>query len=112
MSDTINYADFSKIDIRVGTIISAEDFPEARNPAYKIKIDFGNLGIFKSSAQITNLYSRKELIDRQVICVINFSPKQIANYISECLILGVMWEKGNVVLLSPDRFVRNGLRIG
>lgn len=111
MSDTINYSDFSKIDIRVGTIISAEEFPDARNPAYKIKIDFGSLGIMKSSAQITKLYTLEDLAGKQVICVVNFPPKQIATFISECLILGVVGGKSEVTLLCPDRPVKNGLRI-
>ena len=112
MSDTITFSDFTKIDIRVGTIVSAVEFPEARKPAYKIKIDFGDLGELQSSAQITNLYSIKDLIDRQVICIVNFPPKQIANFYSECLILGVVGEGGDVILISPDKNVKNGFRIG
>lgn len=102
-----------KIDIRVGTIIEAKDFPEAKVPAYKVTIDFGSLGKKKSSAQITKLYKKKEdLIYRQVVAVINFPPKQIANFMSEVLILGVIMDKeGEVVLLQPDRKVPNGLKI-
>ncbi len=109
----INWDDFAKIDIRVGTIIEAKDFPEAKVPAYKVTMDFGSLGIKKSSAQITSLYKKKEdLINRQVVAVVNFPPKQIANFMSEVLILGVIMDKkGEVVLLQPDRKVPNGLKI-
>ena len=109
----INWDDFEKVDIRVGTIIEANVFPEARTPAYKLRIDFGPLGIKKSSAQITTIYKKKEeLINRQVIAIVNFPPKQIANFMSEVLILGVIMEKkGEVVLLQPARKVPNGLKI-
>lgn len=108
---TITWDDFSKIDIRVGTIISAEVFAEARNPAYKITVDFGELGERRSSAQITKLYIPEYLIGRQVICVVNFPKKQIATLMSECLIMGVV--DGEIVtLLSPERKVENGLKIG
>lgn len=109
--ELITWDDFSKIDMRVGTIISAEIFKEARNPAYKIMVDFGELGQRKSSAQITKLYNPEELIGRQVICVVNFPEKQIATLRSQCLIMGVI--DGNIVtLLSPERKVENGLKIG
>lgn len=109
--DTITWADFSKVDMRVGTIISAEVFKEARNPAYKITVDFGELGERKSSAQITKLYNPEDVIGRQVICVVNFPKKQIATLMSECLIMGVV--DGEIVtLLSPERKVENGLKIG
>lgn len=109
--ETITWSDFSKIDMRVGTIIHAEVFAEARNPAYKITVDFGELGERKSSAQITKLYNPESLIGRQVICVVNFPKKQIATLMSECLIMGVV--DGDVVtLLSPEQKVENGLKIG
>ncbi|HLU86166.1 MAG TPA: tRNA-binding protein [Taishania sp.] len=108
---TITWQDFEKIDIRVGTILTAEVFKEARNPAYKLTIDFGEIGIRKTSAQITVLYSPEELIGRQVIAVVNFPPKQIANIQSECLILGAVDGK-EVTLLSTERIVKNGVKIG
>ncbi|EAR00212.1 tRNA-binding protein [Maribacter sp. HTCC2170] len=111
MSETINWADFSKIDMRVGTIIEVLDFPEARNPAYQVKIDFGaEIGIKKSSAQITSLYEKEKLLGRQIIAVINFPKKQIASFMSECLILGAV-EGKDVVLLQPESSVTNGLKI-
>lgn len=107
----INWADFSKIEIRVGTIIHAEIFAEANKPAYKISIDFGGFGVKKTSAQITKLYLPEEIIGKQVIAVVNFPPKQIANMQSECLILGTVNED-EVTLLTTDKPVVNGLRIG
>jgi len=107
----ISWNDFKKVDIRVGTVIRVSEFPEARNPSYKLEIDFGLLGIKKSSAQITSLYSKDQLENRQVLAVVNFSPKQIANFISEVLILGVILDNEDVVLIHPDRSVPNGLRI-
>ncbi|MBX6379929.1 MAG: tRNA-binding protein [Thermoflavifilum aggregans] len=103
---------FAKLDIRVGTILKVQSFPEARKPAYQLWIDFGPIGIKSSSAQITRLYQPETLIGKQVIAVVNFPPKQIAHFQSECLILGVMAENQQVVLLQPDRPVANGLRIG
>lgn len=111
MSD-ITWNDFEKIDIRAGTIIKADEFPEARKPAYQLTIDFGELGIRKSSAQITNHYSTQDLVGQQVIAVINFPPKKIASFVSECLVLGIYEENGSVVLLQPQRQVSNGLKIG
>jgi tRNA-binding protein len=109
----ISWDDFEKIDIRVGTILEAKVFEKARKPAYQLLIDFGEeLGIKKSSAQITTLYEPPALIGRQVIAVVNFPPKQIANFISECLVLGVYNSKGDVVLLHPDLPVNNGDKIG
>jgi len=108
----INWADFEKIDIRVGTIIDAEAFPKARKPAYKLKIDFGDFGIKNSSAQITNYYSPEALVRQQVIAVVNFPPKQIADFISECLVLGIYDEHNEVVLIQPQHPVSNGLKIG
>ncbi len=109
----ITWDDFEKIDIRTGTIISVNDFPKARKPAYQLSIDFGGeIGIKKSSAQITAHYKKEELINRQIIAVVNFPPKQIASYISECLVLGVYDENKDVILLQPERFVINGQKIG
>ena len=108
--DKVTFEDFSKIDFRVGTIISVEPFTKAIKPAYKLKIDFGELGILKSSAQITYRYSTEDLINKQVIAVVNFPKKQIANFISECLVLGAVNEK-DVILISPEDTVMNGLRI-
>lgn len=108
----ISWDDFAKIDIRIGTIIEAQIFSEVRNPAYKLLIDFGDFGIKKSSAQITVLYEVEELIGKQVACVVNFPPKQIANMKSECLVLGAVGENKEVTLLSVDKSVTNGLIIG
>jgi len=110
--NTIEWSDFEKIDIRVGTIIEVNDFPKAKKPAFQLKIDFGNLGFKNSSAQITQLYTKDELIDRQVIAVVNFATKQIANFISECLVLGIYNSENKVILLSSDQKVENGLKIG
>ena len=109
---TINWNDFEQIDIRVGTIMEVTDFPKAKKPAFQISIDFGELGIKKSSAQITALYNKESLEGKQVIAVINFPPKQIADFFSECLVLGVYTDKKEVVLLSPERPVENGWKIG
>ena len=107
----ITWEDFEKIEMRVGTVLEVEDFPEARKPSYKMKIDFGEFGIKKSSAQITKLYRKEDLIGKQVIAVTNFPLKQIANFMSECLVLGVILNDKEVVLLQPERTVPNGLRI-
>ena len=109
---TITWDDFEKIDIRVGTIVKVTDFPKAKKPAFQISIDFGELGIKKSSAQITALYNKEFLEGKQVIAVVNFPPKQIADFFSECLVLGVYTDKKEVVLLSPERPVENGWKIG
>lgn len=108
----ISWNDFEKIDIRVGTITDAQEFPKAKKPAYKLTIDFGELGIKQSSAQITKFYTPKELIGQQVIAVVNFPPKQIAGFISECLVLGVYDENKDVVLVQPKHSVPNGSKIG
>jgi tRNA-binding protein len=110
--DTITWEDFEKIDIRTGTIVSAKPFPKAKKPAYQLIIDFGPQGTRQSSAQITQLYSVDELIGQQVIAVVNFPPKQIANFTSECLVLGIYNENNEVVLLQPHSKVSNGLKIG
>ncbi len=110
--NTITWEDFEKIDIRVGTVLEIYDFPKARKPAYQLTIDFGELGIKKSSAQIVKLYSKEELIGKQILAVVNFPPKQIANFISECLVLGVYNENDDVVLISPDKKTVNGCKIG
>ncbi|WP_379967914.1 tRNA-binding protein [Epilithonimonas sp. UC225_85] len=109
----ITWQDFEKIDIRVGTIISAADFEKARNPSYQLEIDFGDLGILKSSAQITALYKKEDLIGKQILAVVNFPKKQIANFFSECLVLGVYGEnKSEVTLLTSNLPVKNGLEVG
>lgn len=106
---SITYSDFEVVDIRVGTIIEADDFPQARKPAYKLKIDFGSeIGVKRSSAQITEHYSKQDLIGRQVLGVVNFPPKQIGPFISECLTLGLADNNNNVVLVQPEREVPIG----
>ncbi len=109
----ISWTDFDKIDIRVGTIIAAHDFPKARKAAYQLLIDFGNeIGTLRSSAQITSFYKKEDLLNRQVIAVVNFPPKRIADFISECLVLGVYDENKDVILLQPGIPVTNGMKIG
>ena len=108
----ITWADFEKVDIRIGTILEVSEFPNAKKPAYQLTIDFGHLGIKRSSAQITSLYTREKLIGKQVIAVVNFPPKQIANFFSECLVLGVYNENNDVVLLQATMPVKNGSKIG
>ena len=107
----ITWDDFSKIEIRVGTVIHIADFPAARKPAYQLTIDFGEIGIKKSSAQLTKVYTKEDLLNKQIIAVTNFPPKQIANFFSECLVLGVVSHNGEIVLLQPERQVPNGLPI-
>jgi tRNA-binding protein len=107
----ITWADFEKIDIRVGTIIDVQDFPQARKPAYKLTIDFGSLGIKRSSAQITKLYTKEALLHKQIIAVVNFPPKQIATFFSECLVLGVLGDNQEIILLHPQQPVQNGSKI-
>ena len=108
----ISWNDFEKIDLRSGTIISVLDFPKARNPSYQLEIDFGDLGIKKSSAQITELYQKEDLIGQQIIAIVNFPKKQIANFFSECLVLGVIGENKDVTILTTTFPVKNGLAIG
>lgn len=109
----INWSDFEKIDIRTGTIIEVNDFPKARKPAYKLVIDFGNeLGLKRSSAQVTAHYKKEDLLGRQIVAVVNFPPKQIADFTSECLVLGIYDENKDVILLQPGIPVTNGMKIG
>lgn len=109
----ITWPEFKAVEIRVGTILSVEEFPEARKPAYKINVDFGpDIGVRKSSAQITELYGPRELVGKQVIGVVNFPPKQIGPMRSECLITGFYRDDGNVVLAVPERDVPNGAKLG
>jgi len=107
MNNTITFEDFTKIDLRIGTIVEVNDFPEARNSAYQLIIDFGDLGIKKSSAQITTLYKKEDLLQKQIVAIVNFPKKQIAKFMSECLVLGAVNGK-NVVLLNPEIKVKNG----
>lgn len=110
--NTIEWNDFQKVELRVGTIIAAEDFPEARKPAFKLQVDFGNaVGIRKSSAQITDLYDTKSLLGKQVVAVVNFPSKQIGPVMSECLVTGFHREDGAVVLAVPDSKVPDGTRL-
>lgn len=108
----LSWKDFEKIDMRCGTIIEVKDFPNAKKPAYQLTIDFGEIGTKKSSAQITHYYDKDALLHKQVIAVVNFPVKQIANFFSECLVLGVYDEDNNVVLLQPERNVANGRKVG
>lgn len=113
MTSNLTWDEFAKVDMRVGTIVDAQLFPEAKRPAYKLIIDFGpELGVKKTSAQITDHYTLKDLKGKQVIAVINFPPKQIANFISECLVLGSVDAEHKVILLQPERTANNGDRVG
>jgi len=108
IKSNINYDDFLKIDLRIGTIIKVDDFEKAHKPAYKLRIDFGALGIKKCSAQITNLYNKDELLNKQIIAILNFKPKQIANFMSECLVLGIENNLHEVILLKASSTIDNG----
>lgn len=109
----LSWEEFEKTEMRVGTIIDVNDFPEARKPAYQLTIDFGaEIGVRKSSAQITKRYAKEDLVNRQIVAVVNFPKKQIGKFLSECLVLGAVGQEGDVVLLAPDFKVENGLRIG
>lgn len=109
---TIEWSDFEKVEVRVGTIVEVNDFPEARKPAWKLKIDFGDeIGMRKSSAQITDLYTREDLLGSQIVAVVNFPPKQIGPVRSECLVTGFAREDGAIVLTRPDSAVPNGARL-
>ncbi|MCO6148813.1 tRNA-binding protein [Flavobacterium sp. NRK1] len=109
----LTWEEFEKTEMRVGTILEVNDFPEARKPAYQLTIDFGiDIGVRKSSAQITKRYKKEDLAGRQIIAVVNFPKKQIGKFMSECLVLGAVGQEGDVVLLAPDVKVENGLRIG
>ena len=111
MTNNLTWADFEKVEMRVGTIREVNDFPEARNPSYQLLVDFGGeIGQRKTSAQITSLYSKEELVGKQVVAVVNFPKKQIANFMSECLLIGAVDDK-DVTLLEPGKKVKNGLRI-
>lgn len=109
--NTISYDDFAKVDIRVGRIVEVEDFPQARKPAWKLRIDFGNLGVKTSSAQITKLYGKDDLIGKLVLAVVNFPPRQIATFFSEVLTLGIDVAPGEIALVHPDREVPLGSRL-
>lgn len=107
----LTWNDFTKVEMRIGTIISAEIFKEVKNPAYKMQVDFGDYGIKKTSAQITKLYQPEDLIGKQVVAVVNFPKKQIANMMSECLVLGGLGDDKEVTLLTAERTVKNGTKI-
>ena len=111
MKEEISFEDFIKVDIRIGTITEVKEFPKAKKPAFQILIDFGTIGVKKSSAQITELYTKEKLLGKQVMAIINFTPKQIANFMSECLILGVYNKDGHVVLLQTSQPIKNGEQI-
>ena len=112
LQNLASWADFEKIEMRIGTITAVADFPTARKPAFQLTIDFGDFGVLKSSAQITKRYSKESLLGKQIVAVVNFPPKQIGNFMSECLVLGAVGEDGDVILLEPDTSSNNGSRIG
>ncbi|MEZ0450421.1 tRNA-binding protein [Sphingobacterium thalpophilum] len=112
MSSVITWAEFERVDLRVGTVLEVQDFPKARKPAYQLKIDFGSeIGILQSSAQITVHYTKEELLGKQVVAVVNFPKKQIANFFSECLVTGFADEKGDIILTSVDKKLPNGAKL-
>ena len=108
----ISWDDFARVDMRVGVIVDAQEFPEARRPAFKLWVDFGPLGVKRSSAQITDRYAPQDLVGRRVVGVVNFPPKQIGPFVSEVLVLGAYGEAGDVILLRPDQDVTPGSKIG
>ncbi|EPR74405.1 Protein secretion chaperonin CsaA [Winogradskyella psychrotolerans RS-3] len=110
MEKIITFEDFTKVDLRIGTIITVNDFPNAHRPAYQLTIDFGDLGVKKTSAQITTLYQKDDLINRQIVAVVNFPKKQIANFMSECLVVGAV-KADDVLLLHPETKVKNGMQV-
>jgi len=113
MDNTLTWSDFEKVEMRIGTIMEVHDFPEARKPAYQLLIDFGSeIGWRKSSAQITKRYTAADLIGKQIVAIVNFPKKQIGNFMSECLVLGAVGTENDIVLLTSDVKVENGLRIG
>ncbi len=111
MKDLISFEEFTKVDIRVGTIIEVNNFPKARKPAYQLKIDFGDLGIKNSSAQITTLYSKEELMNKKVTAVVNFKPRKIANFSSEVLVLGIQKEENVILLQNSNNTIKNGEQV-
>ncbi len=112
MDHLISWGDFEQVDMRVGTVIKVDDFPKAKNPAYQLTIDFGpEIGIRKSSAQITAIYQMEELVGKQIVAVINFPKKQIANFMSECLVTGFENEQGEIVITTVERTVPNGAKL-
>lgn len=111
MKQEITFEDFLKVDIRIGTIIEVNDFPKARKPAYQLTIDFGELGVKKSSAQITDIYSKEDLLNKQITAIVNFKPRQIANFMSECLVMGIYNKTGNVLLLQASKSIKNGEQV-
>lgn len=111
MKQEISFEDFTKVDIRIGTVIDVQDFPNARKPAYQLTIDFGELGIKKSSAQITDLYTKNQLLKKQVTAIVNFQKKQIANFFSECLVLGIENSNKQIILLQASKTIKNGEQI-
>ncbi len=108
MDNIITFEDFTKVDLRIGTIVEANDFPNAHRPAYQLIIDFGDLGVRKSSAQITTQYTKDDLINRQIVAVVNFPKKQIADFMSECLVMGAVKDE-DVFLLHPETKIKNGM---
>lgn len=113
MDKNLSWDDFTKVDMRVGTVVEVRDFPKAHRPAYQLELDFGNdIGVLKTSAQVTKRYQKEDLMGMQLIAVVNFPKKQIANFMSECLIIGVVGEDNDVSLLSPSLKTKNGLRVG
>ncbi len=112
IKEEITWQDFEKLDIRTGTILTAQDFPNAKKPAYQLTVDFGILGIKKTSAQITALYKKEDLVGLQILAIVNFPKKQIANFMSECLILGVYGQNNDVTLIHPGMKTENGSQLG